>query len=509
MENRFCNTFIKPYQWIKNIIPLFMLWLLPLIAYADGSSILNQPAVKTTTGSPANTIWVVGDEQPIINALKASSMIFKSDTWVSALFFAVLMAFTAMVLSVVIKRSFEAYNYIVILVLMLALFAPKTTVWVASYYKVDVTTGVPTGGVGGTVATEPIDGIPIGIAWTLGITSSAAKAFTELFDTAYQTPPRLGEDDSTNASYLVQGAEGYFSPLKTVLKLRQSFNYPSNQHIISNLAAFRKTCVSNPALNAQNMEQNGGIRGALDPQKNTFICTQPGCRDDAFLQDPKYAANKGNSMEFIFPESTGEMVKMDCSLGGTLIYYQMLSQVMANNDGYSKMAENLTKTRQLANVSSGVGNNADSDMTVRAKRQQQELDNVSARIASALGEQQSTYTSAQALGNIERVLTQVQQGFANKQYDERTSRGQVLQQVQTLLIADEINKAEIQANIVFGNLVLDCLGSNDPVCVRYSQLMTNAIGKATVDSAGEASMFQHFLHHSMNILTYIYRIVLL
>ena len=75
-----------------------------------------------------------------------------------------------------------------------------------------------------------IGNIPIGIAWTLGITSAISKEFTKLFDTATQNV-------NADTTFLIQGAEGYFSPLKTALRLREAWDIPEITHNLYHIKA--------------------------------------------------------------------------------------------------------------------------------------------------------------------------------------------------------------------------------------------------------------------------------
>lgn len=205
-------------------LTFLLLSIFPMFAHAVGEHIVDDD--KT---SFINTIWVVGDHDAVAAAFEACAMFFGSGSMMGALMVSMMIALICMAVATVVQRNMQVFNYIVIFVLVMAIFSVKTPVYIASYFSKNPTTGKVTGGVIGAVPSHKVDNIPLGVAVPLGLMSNIAKIITEKFDTAFQDPSK------SNKSYLVQGAEGYFSPLKQILKLRNQWNLPENQYIMQNL----------------------------------------------------------------------------------------------------------------------------------------------------------------------------------------------------------------------------------------------------------------------------------
>lgn len=461
---------MKTMKNIKYFIFPLILGLMPFWVYAEPS--FANTIEDSGSGGVLNTIWVVGNIDSIINALEASAMIFNTGTWQKALVLAVLLAIMAMAVALVVKRTFQPYNYIVFLILTLALFVPKTTVYVASYYEPDPVTGTPRGGNVGAISTKAVGNVPIGVAWPLGITSSIAKSFTEMFDTAYTNV----EEDS---SYLVQGAEGYFSPLRMQLRLRNAWADPM---IMKNLSAIRSRCLTEGISEA--IHNKGGIRAGLDaPPKSG------------------YRIVGGNIVSGFKFKDDMKSYNVDCSLALTLVYYQMLANVYIDEaKGYSPLAEKFAKTRTFSNEVLGVENDAKKkNLDTRARRAQQEMDALSKVILKKMGQSDTS-----GVVNPNDFLEETKQKISKPEFSEFHQKADILPTMQGPIIGNYVNSAEIQANIVYGNFVANCFDTNSDVCFKTNMLLSDGYARANIDNAGEASMFQHFLHHSMNVLVFVY-----
>ena len=474
LNKRTANAIKQLFFVLKNSVLLLFFCLLPSMVWADD---IFKQTVKSDKSSVVDTIWIVGDPKQIETALTACAMIFNTSSWQGAFFFAVLLAIMGMALNTVIKRNMQAFDYIIFIVLSSCLFLPKTTVHVASYYQYDASTGTPRGNADGAIETIDVGNIPIGVAWTLGITSNMMKEFTQWFDQGMQN---VNQD----TSFLIQGAEGYFSPLKTTLRLREAWDVPEITH---NLYHIKSKC--NPQGVNEALNEKGGIRAALDVPS-----TAKGQSISGSTVPFKFA---GDIKKNIAPEE----LEVECPLAMTLVYHQMLAQVVdTDGKGYSKVAERLAKARSLSNsVLSGTGGDG-REFTQRAKTTQTEMDALANKVLSSLG---SSNAAGNKASNPQLLLDGVK-NYLKANPNKLNTKATVLQSMQGYLMADSINAAEIQANIMFANLVANCLGSNDKVCLRSNNLMTNAISRASIDSAGEAGMFQHFIHHSMNILAFVY-----
>ncbi|MBQ9183297.1 MAG: conjugal transfer protein TraG N-terminal domain-containing protein [Neisseriaceae bacterium] len=464
---------------LKNSMLLLFLCLFPMLSFAD--DIFNQKVPPAADkNSVTNTIWIVGDNNSIASALEACAMIFHASAWRNAFIVATILLLGAMAINIVIKRNMQVFDYIVFLVISMCLFLPKTTVYVDSYYKADPDTGNMRGANEGANSAITIDNIPVGIAWPLAITSHISKSFTEMFDQGMQSVDK-------NNSYLIQGAEGYFSPLKSVLRLREAWDIPEISQNLENIAG---KC---QPRNVQNALNKGGVRAALDSQQEVGGGTVP----FTFMGDEQQGTKPLT-------------LQVECPLAMTLTYYQMLVQVTPQaGKGYSPIAERLAKSQSLSNATLGYSGK---DITVRAKLVQNEMNGLPDKILEISGKGgSSTTTDPRSLLNATRQYLVQQLGQGDEYYAQQSTdiiyKRDVLGEIQQYLIADSINAAEIQANIVFSNLVGNCLGNGSGVCKRSNRLMTDAISRATIDSAGGAGMFQHFIHHSMNVLMFVYIIM--
>ena len=465
-------------KYLNRVLGLLVLWLLPLISYAA-------PLQSYDTGakqSAVNTIWIVGDVDILASAFEATAMIFTASTFNSAVLFACLLAIGGMTISLVTQRNMQVANYIIFLVLSLCLFLPKTTVHIASYYGKDAM-GHSTGGTIGAVKTIDVSGVPVGVAWPMGIFSNVAKKFTELFETAMQPA-------HTKSSYLIHGAEGYFSPIKTTLRMRDAWNIPE---ISSNLSRMSKHCLRSDSNIRKTMYENNGLYGTL-VQSHEFS-------GDEISFSTGYAP--GN------PKNIPPMIRMNCSTAAMMLYAQMLSQVHPDSTlGYSPVAERLAKSRSLNNLMLGSsGDDKTKEYHSVAKEVQGEMSSLANLLLPA-----KTLTSSLPV-EPKYILDNTYQFIVDRYgaHGEKASSANmwhdVQGQMQKLLIANAINSTEIQANIVFSGAVLNCLGDPDKGCVRSGLLMEEGITRARVDNSGMASMFQHFLHHSMNILAFIFIIM--
>ena len=346
-------------KYLNNLLGLLILWLLPLISYAA-------PLQSYETGekqSAVNTIWVVGNTEILAAAFQATAMIFSASTFNSAVLFACLLAIGGMTISLVTQRNMRVANYLIFMVLSLCLFLPKTTVHIASYYGQDAT-GSTSGGTIGAVKSIDVSGVPIGVAWPLGISSNVAKKFTELFETAMQPV-------SAKSSYLIQGAEGYFSPIKTTLRMREAWNVPS---IMKNLTALHQYCLKADSDVKTHMENDGGIKGAL------MIS-----RDISGGKMIPYTTGFSAGDPSKNPLNIPEKVQVTCSTAGALLYYQMLSQVYAPKGGYSPVAERLAKSRSLNNIILGVSGGSKDRYDAMAKEAQDDINSLAKKIVSKTG----------------------------------------------------------------------------------------------------------------------------
>ncbi|MBR5940847.1 MAG: TIGR02594 family protein, partial [Neisseriaceae bacterium] len=415
------------------------------------------------------------------DAFSACAMLFGDSSFVGALFLSTVIAIGAMAVATIIQRNMNVFNYIVIFVVIMAMFSVKTSVYIASYYDLGSDGRVKGGVIGAEVAN-----VPVGVAIPLGVMSSIGKTITDKFDTALNSP-------SSEVSFLIQGSEGYFSPLKTMLKLRNQWNSPENQYLLDNISVV--------------MRKNGGCGWNDGAEKlgkqgiyGLFINSNP----------------SGTTVPIIIPEidANGNIKNktpylVDCPLAGTIINAQMLRNVSALGNGkqYSHLAENMAQKRNLALTASGTKDS--SKYSERVSATQGEMDRVPNLVIKNL---QATNGNnvAITITQIDTFLEQVRQmALQQNGVNKEVTYQEVLPHIPSTMIVgnieglDRINSAEIQANMIYGNLLLNCL-SNDVTCAKSENAMIDAISKANIDSAGQASMYAHYMHYGMNILLFIY-----
>lgn len=419
---------------------------------------------QNIAGNPdITTIWVVGDKDIIARAFNAVAMFFGDGGWMGLLQLGALVALTMMLLSVVTKRNLDPFNYILMIIIIAAFFIPKTSVYVASYYD------ARGGTTGGAVGFKKVDNIPIGVAYPLGFMSSIAKSLTERYDTVMQVTPIPGTVDP-QGGMLVHGAEGYFSPLKSVLRLRNQFSSPNNSLLLANLANASKLCNWS---NRWEDAEKGGIFAVLANGK------------------------QGGMINFMFPgKNAGDkpiMLPVGCDVAGKTISLMMLDNVTnVQGRNYSESAIQATKSRSFANI--GIGG-----QQKIIENTQKELDQLPNAIATTAGGNSISRVGG-ATTNPLAIIGQIRDQIMTT----GSPKSSISESMQYFAAGNAIDAAQIEANMIFSRIVQACISTGDSECIRKSWLLTEGRNRAAVDTAGEASMFQNFMGHAMNILMFIY-----
>ena len=483
---------IKIIQMVKHIISntlhsksvqaayLFLFSLiLPTLSYAEIEE-------NTVEGKPAlTTIWVVGDKDLVADAFNACAMLFGSGGIAGALLLSSVIVIGTMAFSTLIQRNMQVFNYVIIFVIVMALFSVKTTVYIASYYDLNPKTGRVQGSVIGatTGSYKAVGNVPVGIAWPLGVMSSVSQTISRQFNTAL---------NNNESGYLIQGSEGYFSPLKTVLRLRNQWNTPENQYLMQNISAvMSKDSACGWKKNSDQLGKSG-IRGLLTNSHPS-----------------------GAEVSIVIPEinpTTGEVLsaethRVDCALAGLVINAQMLQSVVTlQGKEYSQLAESMAKSRHLSLTASGTKSQYQNSV----KETQAEVDKVPNLVVRKMNGGGYTNNVGITIQDTNQFLTQIRTMAAAQSGNRLTYKDAEDKNIipSTMIVGNattvsNINAAEIQANMIYGNLLLNCL-SGDPTCTRYDMLMTDARSRANLDSAGNASMYAHYMHYGMNILMFIY-----
>lgn len=468
---RFSDLFRLPAAPKKHLMRLW-LPLLMLAAAAAAHADALPDSVDTDAPSEIMTLWVVGDVDVIAKGLNAVAMFFNGmgsgSPLISLLVLGSVLALCAMLGQFITRRTMQPGNNFLMIVLVAAMFIPKTPVWIASYYDAGG------GSSGGAVGVRKIDHVPVGVAYPLALFSYVSKKLTGIYDTGMQVLPDSSLSGPSTAApqggILTHGAEGYFSPLKTVLRLRNQFSGPDNVLLLANLANASRVCNWSDRWGDAD---KGGIFNVLarGHQSGVTNIALPGEKEGA-------------------PPVIG---RVGCDQAGKIISLMMLKQV-ANLPGkdYSPTAVAASNSRNLAGVK---GNTT--DLAQRYKSVQEELDQLPSAMALAAGGNASRSTAVMGVNDPDILLKMVR---------SEIERGELQPTAlaQAFTAYNAVNAAEIEANMVFSHIVQQCLGGSDTTCARQAYMMTEARNRAAVDAAGEASLYQNFMGHSMNILMFIY-----
>ena len=322
------GRFLHSRTRIGKIIILIGMLLIQLPAWADALP----ASIDAGADQDITTLWVVGDIDVLAKGLDAVAMFFNGagtgSPLISLLQLGAMMALTSMLVQFITKRTMQPVNNFLMIIIVSALFIPKTSVWVASYYDA---TG---GSTGGAVGFRKVGNVPIGVAYPLGMFSYVSKRLTEQYDTGMQVMPDSAMTGGTTApegGILTHGAEGYFSPLKTVLRLRNQFSGPENTLLLANLANASQTCNWS---NRWGEADKGGIFNVLARGKQTGMVRIALPAEKA--GDPPVIGLVG------------------CADAGKIISLMMVQNVVnLPGKNYSQTAVSATDNRNLATVKGG------------------------------------------------------------------------------------------------------------------------------------------------------------
>lgn len=465
---------------LGKVMMLITMLLIQIPAVADALP----ASIDAGADQDITTLWVVGDIDVLAKGLNAVSMFFNGagtgSPLISLLQLGAMLALTSMLVQFITKRTMQPVNTFLMIIIVSALFIPKTSVWVASYY--DATGGAT----GGAVGFRKVDNVPIGVAYPLGLFSYVSKRLTEQYDTGMQVMPdstMTGGTTAPEGGILTHGAEGYFSPLRTVLRLRNQFSGPENALLLHNLSEASKVC-------------NWGNRWSEADKGGIFNVLTRG--------------NQSGMVRVVLPGAKpGEpMVEglVGCADAGKIISLMMVQNVVnLPGKNYSPTAVSATSNRNLSAIKgSNINNNQ------HYERTQAELDQLPAAMAAAAC-RDAEGRSISSNANCVTDRSGAAMGISDPTAILNTVRSQIQQgQVQPAALAqvftasNSVSAAEIEANMIFSNIVHSCIGSSDGNCARQAFMLTEARNRAAIDAAGEASVFQSFMGHSMNILMFIY-----
>lgn len=466
-RNRLATCLRRSRERIGQTTVLLALLLAQLPAWADALP----ASIDAGADQDITTLWVVGDIDVLAKGLNAVAMFFNGggtgSPLISLLQLGAMLALTSMLVQFITKRTMQPVNTFLMIIIVSALFIPKTSVWMASYYD------ARGGNTGGAVGFRKVDNVPIGVAYPLGLFSYVSKRLTEVYDTGMQVVPDstlTGGTTAPEGGILTHGAEGYFSPLKTVLRLRNQFSGPQNTLLLANLANASQTCNWS---NRWEEADKGGIFNVLARGHQTGM-----------VRIALPAEKPGD------PPVIG---LVSCADAGKIISLMMVQNVVnLPGKNYSPTAVSATDTRNLASMKGDSVSDAQ-----RYERAQSELDQLPVAMVAAAGGDTSRSGAAMGVSDPAAILSTVR-----SQIQQGQMQPAALAQVFTA--GNSVSVAEIEANMIFSHIVQSCIGSNDVNCARQAFMLTEARNRAAVDAAGEASMFQSFMGHSMNVLMFIY-----
>lgn len=268
------------------------------------------------------SIYTLGDVTLFENALKGVAMMFTVVTggnislWASdtslgvgmGAVFGGLIAMIVMIYNGALKRQLDWRNLLLPTLLYVALTGPKTTVTIIDAYSNE--------------APRTVDGVPIGLAFPLGMISQLAYSATKKLETVYYVP---------YAGYTTLTQEGYVAPLKILNALRFSGvafggSTPDFQKILTEI---HNVClVNNDAFdyNTYNSSKDpfGHLKEALSSPLvsqrsvrisitgNTITSRVLSCeKSGEFLQNSMDAYITGSNSDDVFSLLTNEELKIN------------------------------------------------------------------------------------------------------------------------------------------------------------------------------------------------------
>jgi hypothetical protein len=425
---------------------------------------LADPLVSSSTsGNPdLTTIYVIGDPENVAMAFNTVASFFGNglvgDSFMGSLMLvAALISLASFLYTSIFKMKFEAGAYLMTLLLALVLFVPKTTVYVKSYFDEN-------GSAAGATKFIPVDNIPIGIAYPLGFAGAVAAKLTSKYDTWSVLPGSSAEDEG---GFLSKGLDGYFSPLKSMLKLRE-LTVPSL--IVQNLRTFGEKC---------------------NAQERTPLLQQ-GVKEYLTLADDSHPF-RGEMIGIFDNARTGktEAKDMQCALAGHAIYAQMLAYTEPGTDGLSPALRNLYSKTDVGQAR-GKSVNASSAMKAKSTETTEGIESVMRKMGVEPTSMANGVTQAALQRFVEApMVTEYQSLAAAVGYTNQAAQ----------------NAAVMQANILFSNAAAKCALDHSNACYNSEMVVGEAVSRGALNAAGEAGVYSAFMTHGANVMIYLYVII--
>lgn len=429
-------------------------------ALGAGSALAAGPVPTTIPGdSHLTTVYTLGDYKVLASAFNAVASFFNGGGAIGDSFMGQLLLLASMVslfffIAIGVGRMKMGFSaWFLTLVFGMVLFMPRTTVYTASYFDVNG------GSAGGATPFEAVDNVPIGVAYPLGITSFVFKELTMRYDTWSTTPGGSADD----GGFAEKGLEGYFSPLKTMLRVQKLALPPV---ILQNIRTI-STCDGIEGRMA--MVNEGGLNGALN-----MLDQGPGVSGSVRIK-VKTADGYKN---FDVP----------CATALRTVFAQMQAFVVNEAATMSSPMARSIVTSSGMGEAMGINKGA----TERAKQIQKELDGVVSQLLELTGASSSTST-AKTEQDLETIMT--------------GANGNPAQMARAFENQTAVTAANTMANAVFSRVMAACGTRNSSECNQATYSSSEAIARGAVNAAGEASVFSAFMSHAMNALLYIYVIL--
>lgn len=244
-----------------------------------------------TTSSDFPIIYTVGDAQPMVSALNAIAMLFGgSDTTAnsfmgSGIASMVLGSLVIMLASSVSRSQMDFGKWALSVLLTFALFYPKTTVKVTSYFDAS-------GGAGGASQLYFVDNVPIGLAIPAGVFGMIGQRLSAGFDTTFTSA-------SAGGGFLALGTDGFAKPLRILLGARDAFSCRENSNFCNNLISFGKYCLhptSGVKADTALLSQVDGITRFFNSQTTGTMIWWDANGDGGFAPCPAAGAALDNAM---------------------------------------------------------------------------------------------------------------------------------------------------------------------------------------------------------------------
>lgn len=440
---------------VKRYLPYLLIMMLMAAAFQPALADAAMPRNHVDIDDSVNTIWVLGDLEPVARALQWSALLFNSNTGSFALGMAqVALIFSGLIFmwSLATSGQFATTKNMLLVVIFVILLGPTTSVRVANAYDDGLDNA-------GAVRFKQVDNVPLMLGSALGTFSSLSHGLTQKINSVTQTIPDVNwTGNSTAASVGVlsggmnlYGYQGVWSPLKTLLGLRSAFAKGGDPLITANMAIAARDC------------HQWRTRWKDTTEKGGFL---------AALTDAKQAGETG----IWVAGNNGQRIltQMNCADAGKIIAAQALAQATPKP---GETASSAARTLAVSQTISVTGKSAAGTPT--AARVQNEMEELPKNIATAAG-------GASAGENPHTALD-----FAFQRANAQGGRFKPNEMAQFFSAGVAVDAASVQASLMMNEIAQKCIGELDSSCEKATLMLGEAMKSSAVDAAGEASAWSN------------------